>query len=507
MVDFEDVCDKVATFLEHHQAGWILEASVKEFLAGEVSLRDLCIALTQVRDMDTLDKLMKFLESAIPFPSIASDFLHEEFQPYLIAAARSPSERLRNIVADALVNAKKTTIPNEVDLELLMILLQDEDTGVSSKAGRVVVQWMRALSKSSDETELARRLVTYYSLNRSSLDDTQQFRYISLFIEVGSVAEEVFREVSNGGVYDVIAHSLLTKADDILVKLGSLTLIEALARYEAGRAYLARSDVLLALDQEVDVSRRALTDSTTVVSLLYSMAALLPYMQDVQQVKKVLSGHMQTILPEFIISTNSAERMCGMKIISLLSVGGLESFSVEPILAFLKKNWKLFDQIGFALSDTDVEVVNSAVDCIVQVCRNWEGNPFMESESAQSRVISQLLATFQRHPFPEFRALAYSALAGMVKSEQLSDSSLASLLSEKSSSSVRMALLDPQSESNYDARTAKCDLVRVLVRIEGEKSLGKFFTQQQITHFMDFAQTGNEHSGSRVRDEMETEAS
>ena len=89
--------------------------------------------------------------------------------------------------------------------------------------------------------------------------------------------------------------------------------------------------------------------------------------------------------------------------------------------------------------------------------------------------------------------------------EDLAISVLAKLLSDPSP--IRTALLDHRSESNYDARRAKCDFVRVLVKMEEKNILRKFFTKEQVENFIDFAEQGLEWVPiTESKSEMETEA-
>jgi hypothetical protein len=129
----------------------------------------------------------------------------------------------------------------------------------------------------------------------------------------------------------------------------------------------------------------------------------------------------------------------------------------------------------------------------------------MESTEAQIRLIQTVLETFKRHPFPECRCLVYALLGGTLLCEELSDPALSLMLTEPSP--MRAALLDFKSEPNYDCRRAKCDFVRILVKMEEKNVLKRFFKKDEVENFIDFAEKGLEWVPvSSAKDEMETEA-
>jgi hypothetical protein len=263
---------------------------------------------------------------------------------------------------------------------------------------------------------------------------------------------------------------------------------------------LAKSGVLLQLEAELT---GPLADSTTIISLMYSIASILPqsHPDHLRQILLYPQSQLQKILNEFISSPNNAERMCAFKVIGQLSSG---ASSDSVIGQFLQRNWKIFEQIIYALSDIDVEVVNTALDSIHSILKGWESNPYMESESGQNTLANAIAQTFKRHPFPECRCLIYAVLGAMILDEELTRSALAVIVAEPSP--IRAALLDYKSEPTYDCRRAKCDFVRILVKTEDKGVLSKFFNKEQVENFIDFAEQGLEWAPITTgKDEMETE--
>jgi hypothetical protein len=334
------------------------------------------------------------------------------------------------------------------------------------------------------------------------MNETNEFRFISMFIDIARINSSIFDFVRDRRIFEPILSKFLSSSSDLLVKLGSLTLIESLAQYETGQRYLAQVNVLSTLERELG---GPLADSTTQASLLISIGSIIPFAEKPEQVRAILnpsSSHVPAVLSRFIISADNSERMCAMKFFALIARSGDTS---EPVSSFMKASWRALGEMTYALTDVDVEVVNTTLDSIRIIIKHWERNPFMQSTESQSMLVNQILETFKRHPFPECRCLVYSLLSVVVLHEALTDVALSIILTEPSS--IRAALLDYQSEANYDARRAKCDFVRVLVKIEEKNVLKKFFKKDQVENFIDFAEKGIEWVPvSKAKDEMETEA-
>jgi len=475
--------------MDKHISGWISEKELMEFLTSSTSLEEVFAAVSVIKDRDQLDSIVKFLENAARHHTIANKFMERSLRTYLITAVKSPSERLHALVMEAVTNS---TVP-DLDMELLTILLRDQDTGIGQKAEKVII----AHSTNSTLTHL----IEYYNSPSTRLNETEQFRFIELFINLGKKSNIFFEKIKSEKIFNFIIDSFLHNENDLLVKLGSLTLIESLASYSMGREFLADSNILLQLESELT---GPLADSTTVITLMYSISGIIPFVRD-RGVSTGLvlsrSGRIQKILDEFIVSTNNAERMCAFKFLGQLSAAA----TVAGIDEFLTRNWKLLNQILFALSDIDVEVVNSALDVIHMTLKEWEKNPFMESETCQNELVTAVLETFKRHPFPECRCLVYSVLGAILANDELTRSSLGRILAEPSP--IRSALLDYKSEASYECRRAKCDFVRVLVRSEDKGILSKYFNKEQVENFIDFAEKGLEWVPITVgKDELQTEA-
>lgn len=455
-VDSESVCGKVAAFLDRYPSGWIKEADFTDFLSSEVSLRDLFMVLSSLSHFEKLNVLLNFLENIIVYWKVCVELLSPPYSQFVLSAARSPSERLRTIVADAIVKANSHT---EISADLLLVLFTDEDTGISTKMSKIIVSRSSAI--------LPTLLLHYPTIS----DETVKFRFLALFIEIGKLDQKKFEVIQSEKIYDEILTQLRNE-DDLLVKLGSLSLVEALAEYRLGSQFLNEANVLGILDSEL---QSPLSDSTTLISLIYSMGNI------IAQGGCFVNGRFESLLNEFMVSRVSAERKCAIKVVASLSFA--PSRNVE---SFLVKNWKLFDQIIYALTDfTDPEIVNCALDAVVQIVRGWEANPFTSEAGKQLALSEQLVTTFARHPFPETRALVYSALAAFFHVGEISDQASQNVLEE--ASAVRIALLNAHSESTSEGRVAKCDFVRVLVN---ERLLEKFFGKDQISDLVKFAETG-----------------
>jgi len=483
----------VETFMDKNVSGWIRENEIVDLLDHSVTLHDIFECVAKLRNPNELDVIVRFLENAVRHEPIASRVVDTSHRMYLLEALMSPSERLRGVVLEAVSNSS-TSLP--VDVELSIRLLCDPDTGISQRAIRYIV------SRIPKNPTIIQSLIHHYKTNE--LSEIEKFRFIETFINIGRSSKDHFAEIRSSGSFDPIILSFLSNDSDLLVKLSSLTLIESLASYESGREYLGSSGILLQLERELS---GPLADSTTVISLMYTMSCIIPFVARSQpdQVRFILlsqSSKFQTVLNDFITSVVNAERMCAYKVLGGLAAGASVS---EPVETFLRKNWKLFQQVQYAVLDIDVEVVNTAIDTLHSLIKSWERNPYMESEPAQASLMETIMETFRRHPFPECRCLVYALLGAMLSVEELAVSALAKLLTDPSP--IRAALLDHKSESNYDSRRAKCDFVRVLVKMEEKNLLRRFFTKEEVENFCDFAQQGLAWVPiTESKSEMETEA-
>jgi hypothetical protein len=489
--------------MESHASGWIREEDVVSFFSTKCSFSTVCFALSQAVGEEDMEILLQFLESITRFPIVGLQLIDPANSELVLSALGSPSERLRSVIVASLSSVKTPSFPFQVTEDILQSLLSDDDTGISSRASKMIEFWISRLITDTDaRQDFVKRLLNLYKSKSAALTETQAFRFISLFTEISKQEDGLFELIRRQGVFDSIISRFLSSESDLLVKLGSLTLIEPLSQFENGQRFLAEANVLSALESELS---GPLADSTTQISLLLSIAAIVPFVPSTEQIRTLLvysNAHVPRLLSQFIVSVNNSERMCAMKVLASLSLASNRS---EPVQAYLRANWRTIKELAFAMSDVDVEIVNTAIDSLRTILKNWDRNPYMESEDSQCRFISDVFNSFKRHPFPECRCLVYSLLSVVVQCEDLCDSALSLILSEPSP--IRAALLDFRSESSYDSRRAKCDFVRVLVRSEPKVVLNKFFTKEQVENFIDFSDKGIEWVPvSKAKDEMETEA-
>ena len=501
-MDSATIAEHVRVFMSNHPSGWIREQDVWTFFQEKCSLRDVCTALSQLEDEESLESIVKFLENIAGFTSVADVLTQQENLPFLKAALQSPSDRLRGMVVTTLATVKKPSLPFELDTDIVYMLLTDDDTGISLRACKLITGWVQVTIKDdSEKLAYVSSLVKLYETH-PGMNETNEFRFISLFIDISRASSSLFDAVREKRIFEPILSKFLSSTSDLLVKLGSLTLIESLAQFENGQRYLAQVNVLSALERELG---GPLADSTTQASLLISIGSIIPFAEQPEQVRAILNqstSHVPSVLGRFVVSPDNSERMCAMKVFALIARSADTS---APVATFMNASWRALAEMTYALTDVDVEVVNTTIDSIRAIIKHWERNPFMQSTESQSVLVNQILETFKRHPFPECRCLVYSLLSVVVLQEALTDVALSIILTEPSP--IRAALLDYQSEANYDARRAKCDFVRVLVKMEEKNVLKKFFKKDQVENFIDFAEKGIEWVPvSKAKDEMETEA-
>jgi hypothetical protein len=465
--------------MDKHISGWIPESDLAAFLDSDVSLGDICMSLTKIKDPQILDSIVRLLENVTRFKSLSVRLLRPEFLPFLTEAVKSPSERLRVLVVQTFSFAELADLLNS--WELVMSVFRDEDTGVSERMGKIL---LGVYSKSGVSSGLPEKLLQYYGCH-SEMNEVDQFRFLWLLVEMGKLNPDSFDLFRSS--FDSVTKSFL-ESDDVLLKLSSLGLIEGLASFDAGRRYLAASNLLPALANELSHPD---VDSTTVISLVLTLAGVVSVMGDDshQSVWSVLdspSSPFQNIITRFAISPLSAERMCAFKAIATLATGADTS---RVIKGFLDRNWRTMQEIQRAMVDTDVEVINTAIDTVFMIVKHWERNPFMESASSQESLVNTILTTFNRHPFTDCRCLVYALVSVMVTKEELTESAFGQLFS--STSSVRKSIVDFQiGEANFEARKAKWNLVKAIMESAERTDLQRFLSREEIQNLTSLAENG-----------------
>lgn len=203
----EDIGRRVAAFIDSHPSGWIKHDNLVTFLESKCSLKDICTAVPKITDPDLIEKTLVFFENIVGFEDIASCLVSEDFAPFLRAAACSPSERLRSVVVRAFDSVKRQSFPTEADADLLVTLVADEDTGVSQRVSKLFIKWVSAtIYAENEKTQFISRLLGLYRARQASggMDATNEFRYITLFIEISKQGPAIFTNIEKSGVFESI---------------------------------------------------------------------------------------------------------------------------------------------------------------------------------------------------------------------------------------------------------------------------------------------------------------
>jgi len=377
--------------------------------------------------------------------------------------AESQDPRVRVVVAKLLSRLAKEggevgigRLSEHGLLEASEALLMDEDTGIAEAAAGT----FRAVMQYPAWREAALGAVDRLQNTLAGMPDVQRMRVLHLFIDIGRGSEDAFKALEGRGSYRHVLGAFIT--DDILLKMVSVELMDSLGSFPAGQDFLSREGVpeQLALnltDPMCDDSVRL-----CVVRLLSfiirrnptTMAKLLPGRES--PLAQTIAGMLETS------GSESTERLTAMNAWANISL------HATGLAFFLQWEGRLNTILGH-VSSMNNEVCKGAMAAwslvledrpppsqIVEVGTE-EAPAMMLWEIAERRLLPAVVKNLQFKPFPDVRFHAWNLLALLVQSRAAAQIVVPS-------QEVRDLMLDFTSELDSQARIAKHDFVKALLR-------------------------------------------
>eukprot|EP00933_Yihiella_yeosuensis_P040950 TRINITY_DN35366_c0_g1_i1.p1 TRINITY_DN35366_c0_g1~~TRINITY_DN35366_c0_g1_i1.p1 ORF type:complete len:504 (-),score=118.79 TRINITY_DN35366_c0_g1_i1:136-1647(-) len=432
----------------------------------------LCEALANARPEDA-EHLIAALERLTDFSEVRKDFLHGDVVGFLGQGASAADPRLRLLVAKLIGHLAKggeAHVTGLADTGLLGLcdkLLLDEETSIGEAGAKIVLNAADASERAfkelvgtapGDGNSLVERLDSQLA----GMKDVHKIRVLSLVIELGRISESTFALFESRGSFEKVLGSFLT--DDLLLKLVSVELMDALASYPAGQDFLSKRNLPEQIAQE-------LQDPCCDDSIRLSVTRLLGLVLGrTPEAANALLTRIEAPFPQSVAgclgSRDHAMKICALK------AWADASAQLQGLEFFLK--WTpLMEDIVSSVGSSQNEVSKAAMHCWSNVLQirslpvhpNAGGQPSPEAERqlweiAEQYVLPLALKNLTSKPFADVRPHTYHLLAVLVRSRKAAQQSLPS-------EELRTLLLDFTSETNSEARVAKHELVKALVHEHG----------------------------------------
>jgi hypothetical protein len=337
--------------------------------------------------------------------------------------------------------------------------LLQEDLGTAEAAARAMCQSSRW--QSSREALIAQGGAVQRLQNRlPSVKETQQIRVLSLFVELGRASEtDIFPALEACGAFKNVLNAFLT--DDLMLKLNAVELMDALGSYQAGQELLCQHGVPEKLAAD-------LTDPCCDESVRLCVIRLLGFviLRDPSAMSKLLQSKQAPLaqgIAAFMQSRNPVERLCGLQVFASIASHqcGLEFFLRWP---------ETLNDIIAAASAPQNDVCKAGIGAWTVVL-NLRQRPADNQDGAQTididlwklaedQLLPLVLKSVITKPFPDVRTCTWRLLAVLVRSQNAARKMLVA-------DEMREKLLDFASDTESDAKIAKHEFVRELVRRQG----------------------------------------
>mmetsp|Transcript_19750 Transcript_19750/g.37148 ORF Transcript_19750/g.37148 Transcript_19750/m.37148 type:complete len:495 (+) Transcript_19750:26-1510(+) len=446
--------------------------AAKEFVSGPrviqaarqlleaFSLQQLCEALVTAQ-AENAETLVLALEGLTEFEEVRPLFLGKELRLFLSEGATAPDPRVRSMVAKLvcrLATHDEESVAKVLDAKLLDLcepLLLDEDTGVAEAAARAVCA--AAKHPAGQQAIIGGGPACGQSLSEAlqsrlkELNDVQRIRILALFVDLGRASAEAFAALEARKAFDQVLQSFLT--DDLLLKLNAVELMDALGSYERGQDFLARANVPDKLAQD-------LADPCCDPSVRLCVTRLLGFIAGRSRTSaEILFSSHEAPFPQSIAgmldSRDVSERLCA------INAWATASLQQTGLVFFLR--WKpLLQEMVSLVSATQNEVAKGAMDAWATILQ--DRTPDSEKEGADreiwtvaEQVTPAALKNLSVKPFPDVRPHTWRLLSILTRSRSAAQQAL-------QSQEVQELLLNFQSENSSDARYAKHDVVKTLLK-------------------------------------------
>lgn len=422
------------------------------------SVADLCEALANAQGT-AREVFISALERLAGIEDVCSAFCaNSAVAHFLKQGAASDDNRLTRLVARLFERLASTEAGAEILASLglyndVEVLLLHEEIGTAEAASRTIcraAQW--PVGRETAFTDLVQRLHS----RLQDLRETERIRVLALFVELGRVSEtDVFPALEERGCFKSVLAAFLT--DDILLKLNAVELMDALGSYQAGQELLSQHDVPGKLAADLadpccDESVRLCVVRLLGLIILRAPAAL-----------SSLLTSQQAPLPQgiasFLDSRSPIERLCGLEAFSNIAAhqDGLQFFLQWPAV---------MNNVVAAVTSTNNDACKAGMvtwAAVLNTRQPQSGAGALDAQVwqlAEEQVLPSAIKALITKPFHDVRACTWRLLAVFARSQKATRKVLVA-------DEMREKLLDFSSESDSDAKIAKHEFIRSLVKCQG----------------------------------------
>jgi Proteasome non-ATPase 26S subunit len=348
---------------------------------------------------------------------------------------------LSDINRETLELLQLNAIETAGNLSLLVPFLSAKSTAVGERASALLLK----------SIDLGFLQESFKSLNFLTFCDPPtsevvRIRVISLLIDLGKKDPALFSFLISNEFSKRLKSCFLT--DDILFKLNAIVLFEKLASFESGRKFIT-SDTALLSSIQTEISE-PLDESTFLASMMILAELIGPNLLKSSAeftdklFNELLAKHDQP-------SSQNYPFLIGLKILIVLSKSAIITERRNFVEIVVRK----------AVEASDEEVVKLGFDCLRELQVSLKLKDALEIADR----------TLKNKPFPAVRAHCWRLLQSLLLNE--SKENLEKTLLNKGAWTFKL-LNDFKSEDHYDAREAKWEFVKALVKAGvGKNELGE----------------------------------
>jgi len=443
-------------------------------LLGAYPLTALCEALKGANSGDDVESLLTALERLAEFEEVRRNFLADPTLATFLqqGAGSGASSRVRLAVARLIArfSHEEAGIARLIDVGLLAAceqLLMDEDTGTGEAAAKTLchaTQWQlgrnAVLGSEKAPEGVAQRLLG----RLSTLPDVQRVRTLHFFVELGRCSDVTFQALEAAGAYKEVLGAFFT--DDILLKLNTVELMDALGVFQAGQDFLKQRGVPQQLASELTDPMNDSSVKVCVVRLLGLIISRSP--ESIEVLLPDREAPLAKTLVEFLDNRKDpTERM-----VALHTWGNVAGHAVG--LAFFLRWPEIMEMVISLAGAAQNEICQVGMACWASVLNSFPApeNGVMEVDEAntpgpqqlwdvaEQRLLPQVLKNLTTKPFPELRAHTWRLLAVLTRSRSISQKQL-------TAEEMRDILFDFTSETTGEPRIAKHEFASALLLHQG----------------------------------------
>mmetsp|Transcript_2996 Transcript_2996/g.6129 ORF Transcript_2996/g.6129 Transcript_2996/m.6129 type:complete len:532 (+) Transcript_2996:138-1733(+) len=330
-----------------------------------------------------------------------------------------------------------------------------ETNGVQSN-GTVASSAAAAAGSSVAESLLSPEIFSELSNGLQKGRDETRIRLLSFFIGIGQRDQKAFAALRENGVYGEVLR--IFKSDDLLLKLNSFELVEALGEFPAGASFLADEGVGPALAEDLADS---MVDDLARQGIARTLSALVQ--QDSRLTAPLFeaaNGAFPSTLVEFLKGSDSNPETISRKFTLVRCWASLMTRKDAQTLLSQNADLKGLDAeiCGLAAHRSNAELSVAALDAWTKVLSEGEDVSDRLLQTLQERVTPMVLEVLRARPFPEYRRASYALMASLCSRFKFA------AIAFVSSEDHKKILMDSLSDTEKNAKYAKYELLKILIR-------------------------------------------